>query len=94
MVCTSFTLEKDDTVSDIDVNYGNAYIGTLTATLKSGRKMTWGRRYYPLTERWNFTSAYTLAGVYGCTSGQTLKYIGFIVYKFNECGQLSLSPSI
>ena len=49
MECTSFTLEKDDFVSDIDVNYGNAYIGTLTATLKSGRKMTWGRRYYPLT---------------------------------------------
>ena len=49
MECTSLTLEEDDFVSDIDVNYGNAYIGTLTARLKSGRKMTWGRRYYPLT---------------------------------------------
>ena len=94
MICTSFILEKNDTVSDIDVNYGNAYIGTLTATVKSGRKMTWGRRYYPLTERWSFSSTNALAGLYGSTQDQTLKYIGFIAYKFSECSQLSLRVPI
>ena len=92
MLCSSFHLGTDEFVSEIEVNYAEKQIGRLTATLNTGRKQTWGSDwgsgYYPLTERWNFSSMYTLAGLYGSSGTQTIKYIGFIIYKFNECGQL------